>query len=86
MLPDRIGVAIQVPRTKAMLATLTAARTASTRTAAASVRSRKATGAPDNGVERFNDTLKYEHLLHLDTANGQDLAKEAEAYETYSTG
>jgi transposase InsO family protein len=40
-----------------------------------------------NGVvERFNHTVKYEHLLRLDTANGQDLVKEVEAYETYSTG
>jgi transposase InsO family protein len=41
-----------------------------------------------NGVvERFNHTLKYEHLLLLlDTANGQDLVKEVEPYETYPTG
>ena len=74
-----------MPRTRARLATPTAARTATSRTAATSVRSRLATGAPDQRGRALHDTLKYEHLLHLDTANGQDLAKEAEAYETYST-
>ncbi len=34
-----------------------------------------------NGVvERFNQTLKYEHLYRLDIANGQHLVDEVEAY------
>src|SRR5664280_2023514 len=44
MLPERIGVTIQMPRTRARLATPTAARTATRRTVAISVRSRLAAG------------------------------------------
>src|ERR1035438_10686400 len=44
MLPERIGVTIQVPRTRARLATPTAARTATSRTAATTVRTGLAVG------------------------------------------
>lgn len=33
-------------------------------------------------VERFNQTLKYEHLYRQEIANGQDLAEEVEAYRS----
>src|SRR5664280_1442477 len=52
MLPEGIGVTIQVPRTRARLVTPTAGKTATSRTAAASVRSGLALGAPDQRGRR----------------------------------
>lgn len=46
------------------------------------VRTRHYAPQTNGVVERFNQSLKYEHLFRLEIANGQELADEVESYST----